>query len=123
MSDALCNRLSDNEHTNSRAKTQHLRRRTSRHTFAASFIEAKPEEKTTNSTKKLLRVYHDYSQIVNAMTRIKEIKFRDETFNALELTKTFKRCQPIQTTKNQVKIQAGSTYLPTIFLQIEKSIL
>ena len=51
--------------------------RTSRYTFAAGFNAAKPEKKTIDSTKALLKVYHGFSQLVNNMTRIKEIRFRE----------------------------------------------
>ena len=61
----------------------------SRYAFAASFNGAKLEHKTIKSTEKVLNVYHDYSQNVNAMTRIKEVRFQEEKLNASELTKIF----------------------------------
>ena len=50
--------------------------KTSRYIFSASLIGAILEEKTINWTKKLLEIYLDYWQIVNATTRIKKIRFR-----------------------------------------------
>ena len=41
--------------------------RRSRYTFAASFNAVTPEEKTINSTKKLLKVFHEWSQFVNGI--------------------------------------------------------
>ena len=68
----------------------------------------------------MLNVYCDNSQVVSAMTSIKEIRFREEKLNALEQTKNFEQLSgPIQRTENQVQIQAGSICLPTLFLQIE----
>ena len=62
---------------------------TSPYTFATSFNGEKPEEKTMESTKKLLKIFHVQSHFVNAMTKIKKIRFREEKLKAVELTKFF----------------------------------
>ena len=49
---------------------------TSPNTFATSFIGAKSEEKTINCTKTTLKTFTDYSQIVNAATKISNSRFR-----------------------------------------------
>ena len=97
VSDAFSNSLSYFEHTNSRATTQNFQRKNTlylRLFFAASFNGAKPEKTTIDSTKNLLIVYHDYSQNVNVMTRIKEIRFREEKRNALKLTENLENFRP-----------------------------
>ena len=58
-------------------------------------MEQNEKKKRSTLQKNLLEVYHDYSQIVNAMAGIKEIRFREEKLNALELTKTFEHFQPV----------------------------
>ena len=68
---------------------------TSRYTFTASFDGEKPEKKTVDSTENMLNVYHDDSQIVNAMTRIREIKFQEKKINALKLAKILEHFRPI----------------------------
>ena len=45
--------------------------RTSCYIFAAGFNAANPEEKMIDSTEKISIVFHDYLQIVNAMTSIR----------------------------------------------------
>ena len=65
-----------------------------RFAFAASFNGTKPEEKPITTAKTLLKVYHDYSQNVNAMTNNREIRFREEKQNVLRLTNEFEHFQP-----------------------------
>ena len=92
---------------------------TSRYTFATSFNGTKPKEKTIPSTENLLKVFYDYSQIVNAMTKFKNFRFREEKLNGLELTRNFEKFRPIWTTKNQVHIQAGSICVAQFFCEIK----
>ena len=80
--------------------------RLSHYTFAASFNGAKPEQ-NDRLYKKLLIVYHDFSQFVKSMTRIEEIRFQYEKLSALELTK-FGTFSTNLGKKNQVQIQGGS---------------
>ena len=91
--------------------------------FAASFSGAKPQKTAIDSEKSELKTYHDHSQNVNAMTRIKEIRFREEKLNALELTEKLEHFRPFRTTQNQARIQRGSICLLTIFLQLKISLL
>ena len=92
---------------------------TSRYTFATSFNGTKPKEKAIRSKESLLKVFHDYSQIVNAMTKIKNFRFREEKLNGLELTRTFAKFRPIWRTKSQVHIQAGSICVAQFFCEIK----
>ena len=66
--------------------------------------------------KKMLIVYHDNSQIVGAMTRIKEIRFPEKKTKRFGLLDQFRH-------KKQVQIQPGSISLPTAFLQTKISLL
>ena len=50
---------------------------TSRYTFAASFTGTRPREITIDSAKSLLGVFYDWSHFLDAMTNIKNIRFRD----------------------------------------------
>ena len=45
--------------------------RTSLYNFAASFNGANPEEKPIYRSKIMVKIFHDCSQVVNVMTRIK----------------------------------------------------
>ena len=67
--------------------------RTSRNIFAASF-DGKNPGRNNGLYKKFFKTFHDLSQFVNAMTRIKKIKFREE-MKAAELTKLFEQFRPI----------------------------
>ena len=58
-------------------------------------MEQNQKKKQTTVEKKLINVFHDYPQFVNAMTRIKKIRFREDKLNALELTKILKQFRPI----------------------------
>ena len=106
-------------HKISKGRTYH----TFSYSFAASFSGAKPQKTAIDSGKNQLKVFHDHSQNVNAMTRIKEIRFREEKLNALELTENLEHFWPIKTTQNQAQIQTGSKCLRTVFLQIKISVL
>ena len=85
------------------------------YSFAANFSGAKPQKTAIDSGKNQLKVFHDHSQNVNAMIRIKEIRFREEKLNALELTENLEHFWPIKTTQNQAQIQTGSKRLRTVF--------
>ena len=93
------------------------------YSFAGSFSGAKPEKTVIDSGKDLLKIYYDHSQNVNAMTRINEIRLREEKLNALELTENLELFQAVKTTQNRAQIQTRSICLRTVFLQIKISIL
>ena len=48
-----------------------------------------------DSTKNLFKSFNDKSQFVNAMTKIKKIRFREEKLKPVELTKNFQQFPPI----------------------------
>ena len=87
--------------------------------FAAIFNGPEPEQKTIDSTKNLLNVHHDYSQIVNATVSIEQIMFKEKELNTLELTKNFDHF-------GQQKTKCRSKQCPyalrQFFLQIKLSI-
>ena len=85
--------------------------RTSHYTFVAAFNRAKPKQKTIDSTKKMVNVYHDYSQIVNAMTTSKEIKFQEAKLNASELKEKLKIFDHIR--QHKPSANPGGVHMPS----------
>ena len=65
--------------------------RTSRYIFTMSVNGKKPGEKTMESSKKLFKIFHDQSQFVYAMTKMKKNRFREEKLKAVELTTIFEQ--------------------------------
>ena len=64
---------------------------TSRYTFVASFNGKKPEEKLMNSSKNLFKTFHNWFEFVNAMIKIKKIRYREKKLEAVELTEIFEQ--------------------------------
>ena len=95
-------------------------RKTSPYTFARSFNGARPEEKTVDRSKKLLEIFQDYSQNVNAVTSIKKISRRKT--ECLVIDKNFRTFSPNLDTRkpDQVQIQAASRCLPRVFFANRK---
>ena len=92
-----------------------------RYIFAANFNRTKPKKKTINSSKNLLKVFHDYSQFFNAKTRMKNIKFRKEKLTLWNWQKNLNLFDQFRQQKTRCRSKQCPYAFRQFFLQIERS--